>query len=422
MELNEKLDKAYNKDKKAYEKVAKLEETIKNLEKDLKIQKRAKEDAQIKKIRAHEDKDKAQEKKADDEIKAIDENIKDTKDQIKELQGKISKNKEKVDSYINELNKDPEFQAHMNSILEKKYNRARKKANTEKEQVDLIIDICEKHPALEMNLKGMIRAREELEKVKEQMNKLEEEAKKLDPVNNQPRLVEIYKTELPALKGEQDKFLSKARINDEAFRTFCEKNDIDIDYEFLTSIIMKENFSHNKGTGEIQALKTFKNMSKGYDKKIKNYEKCIQKIPGASMDKLVQEKADGDKGEGTQGQTQQRGTTQGKGGKSSASIEEGTEGTNLPDKKYKWYEFGKRFSAWKEKRKVEKAIKNGDLPQEKTEEEKKEAKPSSKFRDAYKYDVVKDYIDKQMEEMYKEANKETRQEGKKEQSEEKEER
>ena len=424
MELNEKLDKSYNKDKKAYEKITKLETIIKKLEKDLKTQTRTKEDAQIKKIRAHEDKDKVEEKKADDEIKAINENIKDTKDQIKELQGKISKNKEKVDSYINELNKDPEFQAHMNSILEKKYNRARNRAIKEKEQIDLIIDVCEKHPSLEMNLKGMIRAREELQKVKDEINKLKEEADRLDPVNEKLRLHEIYNTELPALDVEKDKFLNKTSVNEKAFRAFCAKNDIAIDDEFLATLLMEDSFSHNKGTGEIQALKTFKNMSKGYDRKIRNYEKCIQKIPGARMDKLVQEKTDSDKEKGTQGQTQQRGTTQGKGGKSSssASIEENTEESNLPDKKYKWYEFGKRFSAWKEKRRVQKAIKNGELPQEETEEEKKKAKSSNKFRDAYKYDVVKDYIDNQMKEMYKEANKETRQEGKKEQSEEKEER
>lgn len=420
MELNEKLDKSYNKDKKAYEKITKLETIIKKLEKDLKTQTRTKEDAQIKKIRAHEDKDKVEEKKADDEIKAINENIKDTKDQIKELQGKISKNKEKVDSYINELNKDPEFQAHMNSILEKKYNRARNRAIKEKEQIDLIIDVCEKHPSLEMNLKGMIRAREELQKVKDEINKLKEEADRLDPVNEQLRLHEIYNTELPALDVEKDKFLNKASVNEKAFRAFCAKNDIAIDDEFLMTLLMEESFSRNKGTGEIQALKTFKNMSKGYDKKIRNYEKCIQKIPGARMDKLVQEKTDSDKEKGTQGQTQQRGTTQGKSGKSSssASIEENTEESNLPDKKYKWYEFGKKFSAWKEKRRVQKVIKNGELPQE----EKKKAKSFNKFRDAYKYDVVKDYIDNQMKEMYEEANKETRQEGKKEQSEEKEER
>ena len=49
MELNEKLDKSYNKDKKAYEKITKLETIIKKLEKDLKTQTRTKEDAQIKK-------------------------------------------------------------------------------------------------------------------------------------------------------------------------------------------------------------------------------------------------------------------------------------------------------------------------------------------------------------------------------------
>ena len=294
----------------------------------------------------------------------------------------------------------------MNYILEKKYNRAMKKTIKEKEQIDLIIDICEKHPALEMNLKGMIRAKEELEKVKTQINNLKEEAAKLNPVNDQPRLVEIYKTELPALEGEKNKLLDKAAINEENFKTFCEKNNIDIDWNLFASIMIEGNFSHNKGTGEIQALKTFKRMSKSYDRKIKNFEKCIQKIPGVTIDRPEQEE-NKESSEGTQGGNSTKGTE----GKEESSKDE-TEGNNLPDKTYKWYEFGKKFSAWKERRRVQKEAKTRkDEPKDESKEENKtEAKMSKTFRDAYKYDIVKDYIDKQMKEIYQESAKETKQE------------
>ena len=112
-----------------------------------------------------------------------------------------------------------------------------------------------------------------------------------------------------------------------------------------------------------------------------------------------------DKDDGTKESTE----GQAKGDNTPSTPQEGAEGTKLPDKKYKWYEFGKRFNAWKEKRNVQKAIKKGDLPkkdeeeQKKDEEEQKKVKPSSKFRAAYKYDVVKDYIDNQMNEIYKEV-------------------
>ena len=220
MELNEKLDKSYNKDKRAYEKVKILETDIKALKEEFKREKRAKEDAQIKKIRAHEDKDKAKEKDADEEIKKIEEKIKEIKGKISKKEKILTDNKEKVDSYINELNKDPEFQAQMNYILEKKYNRTRKKAIKEKEQIDLIIDLCEKHPSLEINLKGMIRAAENLAKIREQMKKIDDDLKKLDPVKDAAKIKQIYDIEIQSLTSARMQHEKNSNINETDFMDF----------------------------------------------------------------------------------------------------------------------------------------------------------------------------------------------------------
>ena len=398
MELNEKLDKDYKKDKKVYEKVANFEKDIKQLKEDLKKETRAKEDAQIRKIRAHEDNNKAEEKIADDEIKEFDEKIKEIKEKVEKKQKAISSNKEKVDAYISELNKDPEFEAQMNYILEKKYNRARKKVMKEKEQIDLIIDLCTKHPILENNLKGMIHATEEHAKIKEQWKKIDEDLKKLDPIKDKDKIDQIQNIEIPTLASKEAEIKSKNNTNESAFMAFCQKNNVAIDKDILKRIIEEKRFAHNKETGEIQALKSLKKISKGYDTKIKIFEKSIEKIPNAKVDRELAKSP-------VQEPTIKEPKTTSQATMPSSGTKEQEE-NNLPEKKYKFWEFRKRFKAWNEKRKVKKETKL--QKKESQNDDKEELKPTNKFKNAYKYDIVKDYIDKRMEDIYKETAKENK--------------
>ena len=381
MELNDKFDKAYNRDKQLYINVSKLDGQIKTLKQDLKKLVREGENALIKKKRAQEDKDKAEEKKADNDIKDIKEKINNIKQKIEKMERSIRQNKEKVDSYINSLNKEPEFQAQVNSILEKKYNRAIKKSIDEKEKIDLIINICEEHPSLEMNLRGMIRAVENNASIEEKMEKFDEELKTLDPIKDKARIDQIKNVEMPSLASDKTKNDAKSSMNEKTFMDFCKKNNLNVDVEFLKKLIKEKSFAHDKGTGEIQSLKSLKKMSKGYDKRIKNYEKCIEKIPGAQINTPKKE-------------------TKSKQPNAKSTGKEDKEEINLPDKKYKWYEFRKRFSAWREKKRV----------QRETEKEEKQGtengKETNKFKDAYKYTVVQDYINNKMKDIYKEAAKE----------------
>ena len=139
MELDdmENLNKEYKSDKAAYEKALLLKNKVDLLQKKLKTKQRQKEDAQIKKIRALEDKDKVAEKDADDKIKAADKDINTIKGQINLVNSVIERSKRKVDAYITEITQDPEIQAHMNSILEKRYNRSIKKIADKKKNINL---------------------------------------------------------------------------------------------------------------------------------------------------------------------------------------------------------------------------------------------------------------------------------------------
>ena len=383
MELNEKLDQKYNNDKKAYQKTQRLSQNKKDLEQQKKMLKRAIEDAERKQMRAKEDGDTSLEEEAQAEIEAKGEEIKKVQVKLDRIKEVIEKNKSKVDGYIEELKKEPGFEEHVNSILEKRYNRQLAKALKEEQQVNTILDLCQKHPTLANNLRGMIRAQEELDK-------LNKEIEPLDPEKDKDKLDEIY--------DKIGKLVSKKNSNMHAFMEYCTKKDISVDREFLDKLISEKGFAHDK-QGNINVEKTLKNMSKGYKKRILAYQVAINRIPNAKISARNEEEL----GDSNESETQP--TT-----KLDRLTSEPIQGTaskaQPPVPKFKWYEFRKRFNAWRERRKAEKETQGEpDLDTDNPTE----SSTSEKFRDSYKYDVVKDYVDKTEKEIYKESLKDVKQ-------------
>lgn len=359
MELNKEFNENYNKDKSAYQKLKGLKENLKKIENEIKSCTRLKEDFEKRKQRAIEDKDKNAEKIADNNIKLVDENLKKLKNNLEKSKNLLNINKQKVEGYLNELGNDSEFMIHVNSILEKRYNRKIKVVTAEKQQIDLIITLLDKHPQLQNNLKGMIRASEEI-------TKLNEELKTLDPIKDKDRIDDVKKD----LKVFNDKKVK----NKDIFEKVCEKNNVNIDIKILEKIIKEKAFAHDKKTGEIKLEKSLKNISKGYDKQINVYKKSIEKIPGAKV-------------------------FENKEGKEETSTE--TPVNNLPAKSIKWWQFGKRFNAWRETRRVKKE----DKKLQKIKEEKGE-EISKNFRDSYKYEVVQDFVKLREKDIAKQVNNE----------------
>ena len=383
MELNEKLDQKYNDDKKAYQKTQRLSQNIKDLEQQLKMLKRAIEDAKIKQIRAKEDGETSVEKEAQTEIESKVEETKKVQVKLDRIKEVIEKNKSKVDGYIEELKKEPGFEEHVNSILEKRYNRQLAKALKEEQQVNTILDLCQNHPTLANNLRGMVRAQEELDK-------LNKEIEPLDPEKDKDKLDEIY--------DKIGKLVSKKNSNMHAFMEYCTKKDISVDREFLDRLISEKGFAHDK-QGNINVEKTLKNMSKGYKKRILAYQVAINRIPNAKISARNEEEL-GDSNESeTQPTTRLDRLT-------SEPIQGTVTKAQPPVPKFKWYEFRKRFNAWRERRKAEKETQGEpDLDTDNPTE----SSTSEKFRDSYKYDVVKDYVDKTEKEIYKESLKDVKQ-------------
>ena len=386
MELNEQLDQKYNKDKKAYQKTQRLSQNIKDLEQQLKMLKREWEDAKIKQIRAKEDGETSLEKEAQAEIETKVEEAKKVQAKLDTIKEVIEKNKSKVDGYIEELKKEPGFEEHVNSILEKRYNRQLAKALKEEQQVNTILDLCQKHPTLANNLRGMVRAQEELDKLNREI--LNREIEPLDPEKDKDKLY-MYKI---------GKLASKKNSNMHAFMEYCTKKDISVDREFLDRLISEKGFAHDK-QGNINVEKTLKNMSKGYKKRVLAYQVAIGRIPNAKISERNEEEL----GDSNQSETQP--TT--KLDRLTSNPMQGTDSkTKPPVPKFKWYEFRKRFNAWRERRKVQKETQ--DEPDLDTDIST-ESSTSEKFRNSYKYDVVRDYVDKTEKEIYKESLKDVKQ-------------
>ena len=389
MELDEKLDKNYKKDREAYNKTQRLSQNIKDLEQQLKMLKRAIEDAKIKQIRAKEDGETSVEKEAQTEIESKVEETKKVQVKLDRIKEVIEKNKSKVDGYIEELKKEPGFEEHVNSILEKRYNRQLAKALKEEQQVNTILDLCQNHPTLANNLRGMVRAQEELDK-------LNKEIEPLDP--------EKDKDKLDKIQSKIDELVGKKNSNMNTFMAYCTKNDVNVDRKFLDKLISEKGFSHDK-QGNINVEKTLKNMSKGYKKRILAYQVAINRIPNAKISARNEEEL-GDSNESeTQPTTRLDRLT-------SEPIQETVTKAQPPVPKFKWYEFRKRFNAWRERRKAEKETETErdlDLNLDSDSDIPAESSTSEKFRDSYKYDVVKDYVDKTEKEIYKESLKDVKQ-------------
>lgn len=383
MELNEQLDQKYNKDKKAYQKTQRLSQNIKDLEQQLKMLKREWEDAKIKQIRAKEDGETSLEKEAQAEIETKVEEAKKVQAKLDTIKEVIEKNKSKVDGYIEELKKEPGFEEHVNSILEKRYNRQLAKALKEEQQVNTILDLCQKHPTLANNLRGMVRAQEGLDK-------LNKEIEPLDPEKDADKLDKI--------QSKIEELVSKKNSNMDAFMAYCTKKDVNVDREFLDRLISEKGFAHDKN-GNINIEKTLKNMSKGYKKRVLAYQVAIGRIPNAKMSAKNEEEL------GTSNQSETQPTT--KLDRLTSNPMQGTDPkAKSPVPKFKWYEFRKRFNAWRERRKVQKGTQ--DEPDLDTDIST-EISTSEKFRDSYKYDVVRDYVDKTEKEIYKESLKDVKQ-------------
>ena len=332
-----------------------------------------------KKAEARKNSNHAAEKTAQDELDIIDGRIKQLQESVEKEKETIKEFQGKIDAKITEIKENPEMKKHLDTVLKKKYERKLAKVEKEKaelidkkDKVESIKQLTTEHPALANNLKGMISAYKTAENLKKELKSLEYSAGNgiiayTDPV----RANEIKTKLLPDAE-------SKMKTNKTHFMDYIQKNKLDITEKDVDELVEKGIVNKD---GKVDLETTFVKRTSGLNRQIKGLDKSINDytyaMGGAEKRQQSPEQ---------QGSAQEQEDDQDK------------------EEKPKWFQFIKRFKAWRERRNQQ------ELPEGTPKgQAKKESGSKNEFADSLKYDIMQD-VTKQMQQEKLKAAKEVRKE------------
>lgn len=326
-----------------------------------------------KKAEARKNSDHDAEKTAQDELNKIDEEIKQLQESVEQEKETIKEFQGKIDAKITEIKENPEMKKHLDTVLKKKYERKLAKVEKEKaelidkkDKVEQIKQLTTEHPALANNLKGMISAYKTAENLKKELKSLEYSAGNgIIAYTDPTRANEIKTNLLPDAE-------SKMETNKTPFMEYIQKNKLDITEKDVNELVEKG--AVNKD-GKVDLETTFVKRTSGLNRQIKGLDKSINDYTYAMGG-----------AEKRQQSPEQQGSAQ------------------EQEEKPKWFQFIKRFKAWRERRNQQ------ELPEGTPKgQAKKESGSKNEFADSLKYDIMKD-VTKQMQQEKLKAAKEVRKE------------
>lgn len=326
-----------------------------------------------KKAEARKNSDHDAEKTAQDELNKIDEEIKQLQESVEQEKETIKEFQGKIDAKITEIKENPEMKKHLDTVLKKKYERKLAKVEKEKaelidkkDKVEQIKQLTTEHPALANNLKGMISAYKTAENLKKELKSLEYSAENgIIAYTDPTRANEIKTNLLPDAE-------SKMETNKTHFMDYIQKNKLDITEKDVNELVEKG--AVNKD-GKVDLETTFVKRTSGLNRQIKGLDKSINDYTYAMGG-----------AEKRQQSPEQQGSAQ------------------EQEEKPKWFQFIKRFKAWRERRNQQ------ELPEGTPKgQAKKESGSKNEFADSLKYDIMKD-VTKQMQQEKLKAAKEVRKE------------
>lgn len=326
-----------------------------------------------KKAEARKNSDHDAEKAAQDELNKIDEEIKQLQESVEQEKETIKEFQGKIDAKITEIKENPEMKKHLDTVLKKKYERKLAKVEKEKaelidkkDKVEQIKQLTTEHPALANNLKGMISAYKTAENLKKELKSLEYSAGNgIIAYTDTTRANEIKTNLLPDAE-------SKMETNKTHFMDYIQKNKLYITEKDVNELVEKG--AVNKD-GKVDLETTFVKRTSGLNRQIKGLDKSINDYTYAMGG-----------AEKRQQSPEQQGSAQ------------------EQEEKPKWFQFIKRFKAWRERRNQQ------ELPEGTPKgQAKKESGSKNEFADSLKYDIMKD-VTKQMQQEKLKAAKEVRKE------------
>ena len=358
-----------------------------------------------KKAEAQKNADHDAEKTAQDELNKIDEKIKQLQESVEQEKETIKEFQGKIDAKITEIKENPEMKKHLDTVLKKKYERKLAKVEKEKaelidkkDKVEQIKQLTTEHPALAINLKGMISAYKTAENLKKELESLEYSAGNGITAYTDPARANEIKTKL--LPDAE----SKMETNKTPFMDYIQKNKLDITEKDVNELVEKG--AVNKD-GKVDLETTFVKRTSGLNRQIKGLDKSIKDYTYAMGG--AEKRQQSPEQQGSAQEQEETGSFQfvkrfKNWSDRQNQPEEEQEDDQDKEEKPKWFQFIKRFKAWRERRNQQ------ELPEGTPKgQAKKESGSKNEFADSLKYDIMQD-VTKQMQQEKLKAAKEVRKE------------
>lgn len=305
---------------------------------------------------------------------------------------------------------------HLDTVLKKKYERKLAKVEKEKEELigkkdkaEQIKKLTTEHPALAMNLKGMISAYKTAESLRKELKSLEYSAGSGITAYTDPARANEIKTKLlPEAE-------SKMETNKTPFMDYIQKNKLDITEKDVDELVEKGIVNKD---GKVDLETTFVKRTSGLNRQIKGLDKSINDYTYAMGG--AERRQQSPEQQGSAQEQEETGSSQFvkrfKNWSDRQNQEEEQGNEQETEEKPKWFQFIKRFKAWKERRNQQ------ELPEGTSEgtpegtpkgtpkgQPKKENSSKNEFADSLKYDIMQD-VTKQMQQDKLKAAKEARKE------------
>lgn len=306
-------------------------------------------------VEAKRNNDQAEIKRLNQELKQVNDDIADLKSEAVIQKEEIDGIRSMINARVNEVRNNVALQYHLDSALTTRYSRQLKKSNEEKQEIlkkrnELVSlsQLLNNHRTLMNNAKGIANATKSIKKLKDELDSLKVVSGGAVTYRDQTRANEILNNLIPAANR-------KIQRNKKALKDYIDRKKIKINKNAIDKLETMEYKTDRTGQADV---------NKALDKQIDLYNKDIAKV-----DKKIDQYT---RAYNMMPEEMRREQQNGVG-----VVQITPEQT---ENNIKWYNFIKRFKAWRERRN------QAQLPDPTVRED------SQEFKNSLKYDIVKDYM------------------------------
>ena len=296
------------------------------------------------------------------EIKRLNQRLKQVNEAIVNLKAEATIQKEElngiramIDARVNEIRNNDALQYHIDSALSTRYSRQLKNLNKEKQEkvekrneIANLLVLLRNHKTLMNNAKGIANAAKSIKKLQEELASLQVVSAGTVTYSDQNRANEILNNLIPMANA-------KIQKNKTALKDYIDKKKINISKDTIDQLEKME--YQNDRTGQANVEKTLNKKIESYntdiakhDKKIDQYSRALNMMP-----------------EDVRREQQNR----------NEIVQENPE---QAEGNIKWYNFIKRFKAWRERKN------QPQLAEQTTRVD------TQQFKNSLKYEIVNDYM------------------------------